>query len=279
MWPLNLKESMAWGPLVPQAGQPRAGMLATPDAQFSGPFLSWFFTNIQTGTFAQENTHTYMQKHITQTVLRGQGSAYIMQLNIHNTVFFLAVGEGVLLLCKICFMVKFNWDIHLEKSLDALGGKLNYSETLFKSSVLSLELVSRYYYMVPRNPIIVYFLHSSFYLHSRDTQRASEQSQLFLAMHFLPLCQFSCRLAGQLIYSTGVTIFKNEPLVLCISQHELKPEAGESLLMVKDVMERSPHTVHYSFLQMHQKPQLGPLNTAVRICPVHHPLKELQAEA
>lgn len=43
-----------------------------------------------------------------------------MQLNIHNTVFFLAVREGVLLLYKICFIVslgdmKFNWDIHLEK--------------------------------------------------------------------------------------------------------------------------------------------------------------------
>lgn len=82
-----------------------------------------------------------------------------MSLNIHNPVFSLAVGEGVLLLCKICFIVsldrKFNWDIHLENKSGRC--KLHYSETLFKSGVLSLELVSRYYYVVPRNPIIVYF--------------------------------------------------------------------------------------------------------------------------
>lgn len=48
--------------------------------------------------------------------------------------------------------------IYISKmSLDALGGKLHYSETLFMCGVLSLELVSRYYYVVPRNLIIVYF--------------------------------------------------------------------------------------------------------------------------
>ena len=57
-----------------------------------------------------------------------------------------------------------------------------------------------------------------------DTQRASEQSQPVLAMYFLSPVSSVTDLLGS--FFTGVTMVKNEPLALCISKHEVKPEAG-----------------------------------------------------
>lgn len=98
-------------------------MLATP---CSGQWLLPFLVPLQHSYWdlCLGKHTTYMQSHIAQTVLGGQGSAYVMSLNIHSTVFFLVVGEGVLLLCKIGFVVnlgdmKFNWDIHLKKESES----------------------------------------------------------------------------------------------------------------------------------------------------------------
>lgn len=106
VWSLTIR-SMAQDLLLPQAGQPRADLLAISNTQLSSPFETF-----RQGSLPRK-THIVACTGILHTVLRGQESAHIVQLNIHNTMFFLAVGEGVLLLCKICFIVslcdtKFN---------------------------------------------------------------------------------------------------------------------------------------------------------------------------